>query len=149
MDMTFYKRLSELMMCIVENDELLRDSMVLFFRTKGCQVRAFGSAEEASPVFEARPPDIVICDHGLPGMDGMKFLEGVGARHPAAVKILIGGRPSSLLAGDAKRAGIDEVLLKPFSVDEIERALERRVRPRVGGGQSTGGAGDVSDAELA
>lgn len=147
--MTFYKRLSELMMCIVENDELLRNSMVLFFRTKGCQVRAFGSAEEASPVLEARPPDIVICDHGLPGMDGMKFLEGVGARHPAAVKILIGGRPSALLDGDAKRAGIDEVLLKPFSVDEIEGALERRVRPRFGGGQSTDGAGDVSDAKLA
>ena len=147
--MTFYKRLGELKMCIVENDELLRDSMVLYFRTKGCQVRAFGSAEEASPVLEARSPDIVICDHGLPGMDGMKFLEGVGARHPAAVKILIGGNPGPRLAEDAKRAGIDEVLLKPFSVDEIERALERRVRLRFGGGQSTGGAGNVSDAKLA
>jgi DNA-binding NtrC family response regulator len=149
MDTTFYKRPSELKMCIVENDELLRDSMVLFFRTKGWHVRAFGSAEEASPALEARPPDIVICDYGLPGMDGMKFLEGVGARHPAAVKILIGCGPSSLLAGNAKRAGIDEVLMKPFSVDEIEGALKRRGRPRFGGGQCTGGAGDVSDAELA
>jgi DNA-binding NtrC family response regulator len=131
--MTFYKRLSELMMCIVENDELLRDSMVLFFRTKGCQVRAFGSAEEASPVLESRPPDIVICDHGLPGMDGMAFLSGFRACHPDAVKILIGAHPGPRLADDAKRAGIDEVLLKPFSVDEIERALERRVRPRFGG----------------
>ena len=80
--MTFYKRLSELMMCIVENDELLRDSMVLFFRTKGCRVQAFGSAEEASPAVESRPPDIVICDHGLPGMDGMSFLSGF-ARAPS------------------------------------------------------------------
>ena len=147
--MTFYKRLSELMMCIVENDELLRDSMVLFFRTKGCRVQAFGSAEEASPAMESRPPDIVICDHGLPGMDGLSFLSGFRARHPDAVKILIGAHPGPRLAEEAKRAGIDEVLLKPFSVDEIERALERRVRPRFGGRQLQGGAGDASDAELA
>lgn len=147
--MTFYKRLTELMMCIVENDELLRDSMVLFFRTKGCRVQAFGSAEEASPAVESRPPDIVICDHGLPGMDGMAFLSGFRARHPDAVRILIGAPPSPRLADDAKRAGIDEVLLKPFSVDEIERALERRVRSRFGGRQWKGGAGGVSDAELA
>ena len=147
--MTFYKRLSELMMCIVENDGLLRDSMVLFFRTKGCNVLAFGSAEEASPFLEARPPDIVICDYGLPGMDGMRFLEGIGARHPAAVKILIGGGPGSLLDGDAKRAGIDEALLKPFSVEEIERALERRLRPRFDGGRPTDGTGGVSDEGIA
>jgi len=146
--MTFYNKPGELKMCIVENDELLRDSMALFFRTKGCHVLAFGSAEEASPVLEARPPDIVICDHGLPGMDGIKFLEGVGARHPAAVKILIGSSHGAVLSMDAKRAGIDEILLKPFSVDEIERAMERRL-PRIDGELPTNGAGRVTDEEIA
>lgn len=135
--MTIYKRLNELKMCIVENDELLRESMALFFRTKGCRVEAFGSAEEASPDMESRPPDIVICDHGLPGMDGMTLLSGFGAHHPDTVKILIGGHPNPRLAEEAKRAGIDEVLLKPFSVDEIERALERHLWDRFGGGQAT------------
>jgi DNA-binding NtrC family response regulator len=149
MDMNFYKRLAELKMCIVENDELLRDSLVLFFRTKGCQVGAFGSAEEASPVLEALPPDIVICDHGLPGMDGMALLSGFGARHPDAVKILIGAHSGPRLDEDAKRKGIDEVLLKPFSVDEIERALERQVRDRPGDGQCTEDIGKVSRVESA
>jgi DNA-binding NtrC family response regulator len=148
MEMTIYKRLGEMRMCIVENDELLRDSMALFFRTKGCKVQAFGSAEEASPALEARPPDIVISDYGLPGMDGMKFLEGVGARHPAAIRIMIGGGTGSVLGLDAKRAGIDEVLLKPFSVDEIERAMERRL-PHIDGGLPTNGTGRVSDEEIA
>ena len=135
--MTSYQSLNELKVYIVENDELLRDSMALFFRTKGCSVQAFGSAEEASPALEAWPPDIVICDFGLPGVDGMKFLEGIGARHPDTVKILIGGHPSFLLPGDGKRVGIDEVLLKPFSVEEIERALERQLHNRFEGGEST------------
>jgi len=136
-------------MCIVENDELLRDSMVLFFRAKGVDARAFGNTEEASAALDAWPSDIVICNQELPVMDGLKFLEGVGARHPAVVKILILGQFTSLPAGDAKRAGIDEVLLKPFSVDEIERMLERRAGPCIGAGRSTGGAGGYSEEKSA
>ena len=79
----------------------------------------------------------------------MKFLEGVGARHPAAIRIMIGGRHRpTFSAWNAKRAGIDEVLLKPFSVDEIERAMERRL-PRIDGGLPTNGTGRVSDEEIA
>jgi DNA-binding response OmpR family regulator len=148
-DTTFYKRLKELKVCIVENDELLRDSMVLFFRTKGCRVQAFGSAEEASPVLESRPPDIVICDHGLPGMDGLKFLSRFGAEHPDTVKILISAHPSARLAEEGRRAGIDEVLLKPFSIEEIERTLSRRFQSRSDGGEPPGGSGEVPKEELA
>lgn len=149
MDMTFYKRLKELKVCIVENDELLRDSMVLFFRTKGCRAQAFGSAEEASPVMETWPPDIVICDHGLPGMDGMTLLSRFGAGHPDAVKILISAHPSARLAEEARRAGIDEYLLKPFSIEEIERVLSRRYQSHPEGGDPSGGTGEVPKEELA
>lgn len=147
--MTFYKRLAELKVCIVENDELLRDSMVLFFRTKGCRVQAFGSAEEASPAMESRPPDIVICDHGLPGMDGMTLLSRFGAGHPDAVKILISANPNARLAEDARRAGVDGYLMKPFSIEEIERALSRRFQSRPGGGDPPGGMGEDPKEKLA
>jgi len=133
MEMTIYKRLGNMKMCIVENDELLRESMALFFRTKGCSVQTFDSAEEAFPVLESRPPDIVICDHGLPGIDGAELLRGFGARHPGSIKILTGSHPNSHLVEEAKRAGIDGVLPKPYSVEEIERALERQLRDRFEG----------------
>jgi DNA-binding NtrC family response regulator len=146
--MTFYENLNELKVCIVENDELLRDSMALFFRTKGCRVQAFGSAEEASPVLEARPPDIVICDHGLPGMDGMTLLSRFGAGHPDSVRILISAHPSAWLAEEARRTGVDEYLMTPFSIEEIERTLSRRLRPRSDGRDPSVGTGDVPDEEL-
>lgn len=147
--MNFYKWLIELKVCIVENDDLLRDSMALFFRTKGCPVQAFGSAEEASPAMESLPPDIVICDHGLPGMDGMTLLSRFGAGHPEAVKILISAQPNARLAEEARRAGVDEYLLKPFSIEEIERTLSRRFRSRSDGGDPPGGLGEGPKKDLA
>ena len=55
-------------------------------------------------------------------------------RPPKAVSETCGkGSPASF----SKRAGIDEVLLKPFSVEEIERALERQLHNRFEGGEST------------
>ena len=147
--MTIYKRLKELKVCIVENDELLRESMVLFFRTKGCRVQAFGSAEEASPAIESGPPDVVICDHGLPGMNGLNLLSLFGADHPEAVRILISAHPSARLAEEARRAGIDEYLLKPFSIEEIERTLWRRFQLRFNGRDPSGGKGDVPGEEMA
>jgi DNA-binding NtrC family response regulator len=149
MTMPFYKRVDDLKVCIVENDELLRESMVLFFRTKGCRVQGFGSGEEAAPAMESRPPDIVICDHGLPGMDGMTLLSRFGAGHQDAVKILISAHPNPRLAEEAKKAGIDELFLKPFSIEEIERSLSRRFSQRHDGGKPPGGAGEVPDEELA
>ncbi len=47
---------------IVESDEALRESLVLLFRTKGCAVQAFPSAEEAMRGLGPEPPEIVVSD---------------------------------------------------------------------------------------
>ncbi len=132
-------------MFLVEDDTLLRDSMVLYFRTQGCGIHAFASAEEARPVFPAHPPDIVICDHWLPGMDGLTFLKQIGAQHPGAIKLLISAYPSSQLAEEARSAGIDEYLLKPFSIEELEQTLERLLKRRFG--EDSAGGGNVMGPE--
>ncbi len=126
--------------CIVENDQMLRDSMILFFRTKGCAVQAYPNAEEAFQAFINLPPDIVVCDQNLPGMDGLEFLVHVGARHRDMVRILIDAYPNGRFAEKAKQAGIEEYLLKPFSIEEIERVMERRLSTRTNGTRPKGGA---------
>ena len=108
---------------IVENDDLLRDSLVRMFRTKGWHVDGFGSAEAVVPALEAGLPDVLICDEDLPGMDGLTLLERLGGEHPGTVTILICAHPNSKVAEKVKRSRIDGCLLKPFSTEELENLL--------------------------
>jgi two-component system response regulator FlrC len=128
--MRLYENLRGLKIALVEDDALLRDSLVLYFHSKGCVVSGFADAEAAIRSFKTDRPDIVISDYVMPGTDGMDLLRQVGVLHPAALRVLITGHPSPDLTREVTQAGIDEFILKPFSVEELEYALRRLMATR-------------------
>ncbi|HEX9204754.1 MAG TPA: response regulator, partial [Candidatus Deferrimicrobiaceae bacterium] len=73
---------------IVEDDPLLRDSLALFLRVKGCRVQTFGSAEEAGSVGKLGGFAIVISDFLLPGEDGLSFLRRVRAASKTVITVI-------------------------------------------------------------
>ncbi len=114
-------------MIIVEDDALLKDSLCLYFASKGCEVSAFETAEEALEAMGTDRFGMIISDHWLPGMDGLSFLERVREIAPETVRILITGQPEAGMAEEAIRAGIDDFILKPFTPKEIDAVLGRHV----------------------
>lgn len=126
--MDLYEKLRGLKAALVEDDTLLRESMVLYFRAKGWAVEGFADAESAMEAFGRGFPDLVICDHFLPGPDGLTLLRWIGERHPGTLRILITGHPSTEITREVEQAGIDEFLLKPFSAEELEEALRRCIQ---------------------
>lgn len=128
--MRLYENLRGLKIAIIEDDTLLRDSLVLFFHAKGCVAAGFSDAEAAMESFNKEIPDIVISDYIMPGTDGMELLRQVGVLHPATLRVLITGHPSPDLVREVKQAGIDEFILKPFSVEELEYALRQLMATR-------------------
>jgi len=123
--MDLYEKLRSLKMAVIEDDKLLRESMVLFFRSRGCVIAGFADADSAMPAIEKDPPDIVISDYILPGADGLSLLRQVGARRPETLRILVTGHPSPDITREVEKAGIDAFILKPFSIEEMEDALRR------------------------
>jgi two-component system C4-dicarboxylate transport response regulator DctD len=128
--MDLYEKLQNMKIALVEDDTLLRESMVLYFRTKGCTVAGFADADAAMEAFGKGFPDIVISDHFLPGPDGLALLRRIGERHPGTLRILITGHPSPEITRQVEQAGIDEFLLKPFSIEEMEEGLRRLLKKR-------------------
>lgn len=128
--MDLYEKLRSLKMALVEDDTLLRESMVLYFRTKGCTVAGFADADAAMEAFGKGFPDIVISDLFLPGPDGLALLRRIGERHPGTLRILITGHPSTEITREVELAGIDDFLLKPFSAEELEDSLRRLLNKR-------------------
>ena len=93
------------------------------------EIEAVGSAADALARVSANPPDLVLSDLRLPGMDGLELLKRLKAVQPDLPVILLTGYAEVKTAVQAIQHGAYQFLTKPFQVDElmvtIRRALER------------------------
>jgi two-component system nitrogen regulation response regulator GlnG len=78
------------------------------------------------------PPDVVITDIRMPGLDGLRLLERIHAGHPDIPVIIITAHSDLEAAVAAFRGGAFEYLPKPFDVDEAIDLVRRAVQQRRG-----------------
>ena len=110
---------------IVEDNADDLESLRLQMELWGNEVSTAGSAEEALLVAVASRPQIVLCDIGLPGMDGYRL---VGALRKALAGIpVVFAAVTGYASGDdqerALSAGFDSFLVKPLQPESLGRLL--------------------------
>lgn len=118
---------------IVEDDALLGDGLAYGLGALGFAVDWFKDAKEGGDALANAPYDAVILDLGLPGEDGMAFLQRVRAGGNTTPVLVLTARDAvaSRIAG--LDAGADDYLVKPIALQEIAarlRAITRRQRGR-------------------
>ena len=71
-----------------------------------CVIDAAGDAAEAWQMIVAENPDVVTLDINMPGLDGLRFLSDVMARHPTPVVMISGSTaPGCEQRAEAMRRG--------------------------------------------
>lgn len=118
-----FKELRQVKTLLVDDDELIRDSLSIAFKNKGCFIRAAESAEEGLKAIKEEQFDIIISDFRLPGINGLDFLKLASATHPNAVHILITAYRDEYMFSEAVRLGVAEFIQKPFSVKALVALL--------------------------
>ena len=130
-----FKELKLVKTLLVDDDELIRDSLKIAFATKGCSMRVAETAEEGLQAIKEERFDIIISDFRLPGMNGLDFLKLATMTHPEAVNILITAYRDEYLFTEAIRMGVTEFIDKPFSVKALAEllaiSLKRRTKKRL------------------
>ena len=116
---------------LVEDDRLLRQTLMAALQTHGYTVTGSASRADAQAVLQHHPQaiDLVIMDLGLPDADGSELLTWV--RQQGAMPVLvISARHDD--AGKVKLldAGADDYLVKPFSVQELLARMRVSLRHR-------------------
>lgn len=115
---------------LIDDDEWIRDSLGMFFKSEEMHIDAVETAEEGITALSRQRYDIIITDYRLPGMDGLKFLKRVQESNPDSFKILITAYGSREVISAAAALGVDEYIEKPFTTKTIEDALCRLISKR-------------------
>jgi DNA-binding response OmpR family regulator len=116
---------------LVEDDPRIRTSLRLALEDEGYVVGEAESGEEALTAFEHRPPDVVLIDLMLPGMDGFELCRNLRRRSDVPA-IMVTARTDSHDVVAGLEAGADDYVSKPVAPKELTariRALLRRARP--------------------
>jgi DNA-binding response OmpR family regulator len=96
---------------------------------EGFSVRAVASGEETLAHVEADPPDLVVLDVMLPGIDGFEVLRCLRSAGNAVPVILLTARDEDVDKIVGLELGADDYLVKPFNPRELSariRAVLRR-----------------------
>jgi two-component system response regulator HupR/HoxA len=109
---------------LVDDEPLLLDSLGQELQGS-CRLFTAASAAEADLKLAARRYDVIVCDHMLPGEQGLDFLSRVMELMPSTKRILITGYASpEFLSRSMVIAGLSACLVKPVRASEIVAAVK-------------------------
>jgi signal transduction histidine kinase/ActR/RegA family two-component response regulator len=112
---------------VVDDNVDAADSLAIMLRLDGYEARVEYSGEDALRTAEDFDPDVVVCDIGLPLMDGHEIAKRLRAdpRRASTVLVAVTGWGSEEDKQRTQRAGFDFHLVKPVGLDSVQEILGR------------------------
>src|SRR5256885_16623069 len=122
--------------CLVDDDESVRKSIVRVLGSLGFEVQAFSEPDAFLRHLRMHSVPVAILDIWMEHMTGMELLAHLCARSPATRVIFITGHEDRAAEATVRQAGAFGFLIKPFDDREfislIGRALDHST-PLIGG----------------
>jgi DNA-binding NtrC family response regulator len=115
---------------VVDDEELIRESLSEYLEEEGFDVLSLGSGEEAIVQLGKRFFDVLICDINLPGIDGVEVLQRLQRISPETFVVLITAYATVETAVEAFQRGAQDYLIKPILFDEVTEKVRRLIRVR-------------------
>ena len=108
---------------VVDDEQVAREGVALAL-SRTYRVRNFPEAESALAAMKDDPPDLVLLDIGLPGMDGLTALEHIKLDYPDMPVIMITAYEDVQTVVTAMKLGAHDYVVKPFQMDALLITLQ-------------------------
>lgn len=125
---------------VVDDDDTVRAIIAATLERGGMSVTEISSGEEACAAIVAEPPDIVILDLFMPGMDGLEVLVELRRRCDIGI-IVVSGRSSEGDKVVARQLGADDFVAKPFAPGDLMARVEAVIAARSAGAATASSTG--------
>ena len=114
---------------IVDDDDAIRDTLYeLLSEEYVCQTAE--TAEKAWARLEADSYDVVLTDISMPGLSGLELLGHIRQKYADTPVIIISGIGDQEHARGLIKLGAFDFLLKPFTLEVVEKSVRRAVEYR-------------------
>jgi len=115
---------------VIDDEPTIHHTLALTFELLGYRSSSAACGKEALALLEQQSFDLGLLDLHLPDMHGMEVFSAAQSLSPNTAMIIVTAYGSLDSAVNAMRQGAFDYLLKPCSVDEIIKAVQRCLRVR-------------------
>jgi signal transduction histidine kinase/CheY-like chemotaxis protein len=109
----------------IDDEESVLDVLADMLRTLGQEVTVAVGGEAGLTAVERLRPPIVFTDLGMPDVNGWEVAQHVRTHRPDAALVMVTGWGFQLEEDAAQARGVDLILTKPFTLEDVEHALAR------------------------
>ena len=118
---------------VIDDDKMLRDTLINGLRKNGFNVLSADSAENATEILNRISVDAMILDRMMPGQDGLSFLKQIRSKGNKTPVIMLTALSGSDNAINGLSGGADDYLAKPFQLQELILRLNNIINRNISG----------------
>ncbi len=115
---------------VVDDEQVIRDSLSKWFREDGYEVNAAENAADALRQLQGRKWDVILLDIKMPGMDGMELQQRIKELDPGGTIIFITAHATVDTAVKALKAGAFDYVTKPVDPDYLSHMVANALKAR-------------------
>src|SRR5262245_43556427 len=118
---------------IVDDDSGFAGYLRTFLALRGYEARSYSRGDEiVASIRQGQPPDIVLLDVAMPGMDGIQTLKALKTARPELQVIMLSGREQANIIVEAVRLGAADYVVKPGDPEGLgEIALDSAIKQAI------------------
>jgi two-component system sensor histidine kinase/response regulator len=117
---------------VIEDDRGVREMIVVALESAGFEMLQAEDGRVGVDIARASIPDLIVCDIIMPNLDGYGTLKELRSDPTTATIpfIFLTGHAERLLVREAMDLGADDFLTKPFTIPELQSAIQTRLQKR-------------------
>jgi len=112
---------------LVDDEESVRTSLQTYLGDSDYEVHTAATVAEGLEKLDRFLPDVLLVDLRLPDHDGFYLIREAQKRNSATAVIVISGHADVKNAVHATKIGANQFIEKPFSLKDVEQAIEQAV----------------------
>ena len=115
---------------IVDDEDVVRESLHQWFDSEGYETSAAASGKDALTTVGKQQFDLALLDIKMPGMDGMELQEKLSEADPELTVVIMTGYGTVETAVQALKHGAYDYVTKPIDPDDLSRLVAKAIDHR-------------------